>query len=143
MCLALNWGYIKKTNLWSLQGYNHIIHKSLFVTKAPLVPVIPHSPQQNTRPYIFFLDYLIILPTEIRQGEVLYSSMRHTCLNKRGYNLLVSCSSHCSNDPTGCWHFIYTNSDSASEFSWVQLCFVWPTDQTYEGLAFCVDVNPS
>lgn len=33
----------KKNNLWSLQGYNHIIHKSLFVTKALLLPVIPHS----------------------------------------------------------------------------------------------------
>lgn len=33
----------KKNNLWSLQGYNHIIHKSLFVTKGVLLPVIPHS----------------------------------------------------------------------------------------------------
>lgn len=60
----------KKNNLWSLQGYNHIIHKSLFVTKALLLPVIPHSKimQSSTKhqAYIFFLDYLIILPTEIR-----------------------------------------------------------------------------
>lgn len=46
MCLALNWALLrlhKKNNLWSLQGYNHIIHKSLFVTKGLLLPVIPHS----------------------------------------------------------------------------------------------------
>lgn len=128
----------KKNNLWSLQGYNHIIHKSLFVTKALLLPVIPHSKimQSSTKhqAYIFFVDYLIILPTEIRLGEVLYSSIRHTCLNKRGYNLLVSCSSHCSNDLVGCWHYMNTQTVILdSEFSWVQLCFVWPTDQTIWG----------
>lgn len=47
----------KKNNLWSLQGYNHIIHKSLFVTK-PYYCQSSHTArscntQQNTRPIYF------------------------------------------------------------------------------------------
>lgn len=46
----------KKNNLWSLQGYNHIIHKSLL--QKPYYCQSSHTarscnPQQNTRPIYF------------------------------------------------------------------------------------------
>lgn len=129
MCLALNWGYIKKTIFDHCKAITTLYTRVCLLQK-PYYCQSSHTarsckPQQNTRP---------ILPTEIRLGEVLYSSIRHTCLNKKGYNLLVSCSSHCSNDLVGCWHYMNTQTVILdSEFSWVQLCFVWHTDQTIWG----------
>lgn len=134
MCLALNWGYIKKTIFDHCKAittlYTRVCYKS---------PTIASHPTQqddanlNKTPglYIFrgLFDYFT---TEIRLGEVLYSSIRHTCLNKKGYNLLVSCSSHCSNDLVGCWHYMNTQTvilDSRVQLGSTVFCLThWPNN---------------
>lgn len=121
----------KKNNLWSLQGYNHIIHKCQSSHTARSC-----NTQQNTRPIYF--SWIIWLFYQQRSRSVRSCTVQsdiHVWIRKViSYNLLVSCSSHCSNDLLGCWHYMNTQTVRLdSEFSWVQLCFVWPTDQTIWG----------